>query len=94
MAAITAKQAKRLFFDGQAAMMAVYVVRNVSAGDTLDLGPSGLGDFLVVKQAAMIGSTVSGSAAAAVTAGSTVVTMPATLANDAIYLMVWGDSAL
>jgi hypothetical protein len=92
MAAITGKQVKRLFYDGEAAMMALYVVRNVSTGDTLDLGPSGVGDFLSVKQSAMVASTVAGSAAAAV-AGTTI-TMPAGLTNDALYLMAWGDSAL
>lgn len=92
MAAISGKQVKRLYFDGQAAMMAVYVVRNVTSGDTLDLGPSGTGDFLNVKQAAMVASTVAGSAAAGVT--GTVITMPAGLAGDALYLMAWGDSAI
>lgn len=92
MAVITGKQVRRLFQDGTAAQMAVYAVRNVSAGDTLDLGPSGTGDFLAVKQAAMIGSTVSGAATA--TAAGTVVTMPATLSGDAIYLMAWGDAAI
>jgi hypothetical protein len=92
MAVISGKQVKRLFYDGQAAMMAVYVVRNVNTGDTLDLGPSGLGDFLSVKQSAMVASTVAGSATAQ--AAGTVITMPAGLTNDALYLMAWGDSAL
>lgn len=92
MAAISGRQVKRLYYDGQAAMCAVYVVRNVTSGDTLDLGVSGVGDFLAVKQSAMIGSTVAGAASAS-TSG-TVVTMPAGLSGDAIYLMAWGDSAV
>lgn len=92
MAAITGKQVKRLYYDGQAAMIAMYVVRNVNSADTLDLGVSGLGDFLAVKQAVMIGSTVAGSAVA--TVSGTTVTIPAGVSSDAIYLMAWGDSAL
>lgn len=88
MALASGNQVKRLFFDGQAAMMAVYVIRNVTAADTVNLSA----DFLNVKQAAMIGSTVAGSAVASVT--GTTITIPAGVSGDAIYLMVWGDSAL
>lgn len=90
MTAITGRQVSRLFFDGSAAMLALYALRNVTTGDTVDLGPSGTADFLNVKQAAMIGSTVAGSAAASVS--GTVVTMPSGLSGDAIYLLAWGDS--
>jgi hypothetical protein len=92
MATVTGKQVKRLYYDGQAAMMAVYVLRDVTTGDTCDFGSAGLGDFLNVKQSAMIGATVAGSAAASVS--GTVVTMPAGLSGDSLYLMVWGDSAI
>lgn len=88
MALASGNQVKRLFFDGQAAMMAVYVVRNVTAADTVNLSS----DFLNIKQAAMIGSTVAGSAVASVS--GTVITIPAGVSGDAIYLMAWGDSAL
>jgi hypothetical protein len=92
VAVVTGKQVKRLSYDGSAAMMAVYVVRNVTTGDTLDLGVDGIGDFLNVKQAAMIGSTVAGSAVA--TVSGTVITIPSGVSGDAIYLMAWGDSAI
>lgn len=92
MATITGKQVRRLFQDGTAAQLALYAVRDVTTGDTLDLGPSGTGDFLAVKQGAMIGSTTAGSATA--TASGTVITMPSGLAGDAIYLLAWGDAAL
>lgn len=91
MAAISGTQIKRLLTDGEAAQLALFALRNVSTGDTVDLGPSGAATFLSVKQAAMIGATVPGAAAASVS--GTVVTMPAGLSNDAIYLMAWGDSA-
>lgn len=88
MALASGNQVKRLFFDGQAAMMAVYVVRNVTTADTVNLSS----DFLNIKQAAMIGSTLAGSAVASVT--GTTITIPAGVSGDAIYLMAWGDSAL
>jgi hypothetical protein len=88
MALASGNQVKRLYYDGQAAMMAVYVVRNVTAGDTVNLSV----DFLNIKQAAMIGSTIAGSAAASVT--GTTITIPAGPSGDSIYLMAWGDSAI
>lgn len=92
MAAITGTQVKRLFTDGEAALLAVYALRNVTTGDTVDLGPSGANTFLSVKQATFIGATTPGSAAA--TVSGTSVTMPAGLSGDAIYLMAWGDAAV
>jgi hypothetical protein len=93
MATVTGKQVLRLYQDGRAAQLALYAIRNVTTGDTCDLGPSGTGDFLAVKQAAMVGSTVAGSAAVTV-GGGTVVTMPAGLSGDSLYLLAWGDAAL
>jgi len=88
MALASGNQVKRLYYDGEAAMMAVYVVRNVTTADTVNLS----NDFLNIKQAAMIGSTVSGSSVASVS--GTVITIPAGVSGDAIYLMAWGDSAI
>jgi hypothetical protein len=47
-------------------------------------------DYQVVKQAAMLATTVAGTASC--TVSGTTVTMPAGLANDAGYLLVWGDT--
>jgi hypothetical protein len=93
MATVTGKQVVRLFQDGRAAQAVLYALRNVNTGDTCDLGPSGTNDFLAVKQAAMVGATVAGSAAVTVGSG-TVVTMPAGLTGDSLYLLAWGDAAL
>jgi hypothetical protein len=90
MAVITGAQVDRLYIEGPAAQLVLYALRDVTTGDTLDLGPSGQGDFMVVKQAAMLGSTVGGAATA--TASGTVVTMPGGLSSDAIYLLAWGDA--
>lgn len=90
MAVISGNQINRLYIEGPAAQLVLYALRDVTTGDTIDLGPSGTSDFLVVKQAAMIGATVNGAATA--TASGTVVTMPAGLSSDSIYLMAWGDA--
>ena len=92
MAVIANGQVRRLYAEGQADRVVLYALRNIGTGDTVDLGPSGTGDFYVVKQAAMIGATMEGSATA--TAAGTVVTMPAGLSGDAIYLLAYGDAAV
>jgi hypothetical protein len=91
MAALTGASVRKVFVDGEAARIALYAIRDCTTGDTVDLGVSGAGDFLVVKQAAMLGDTISGSATA--TASGTVVTIPTGLSLDAIWLLAWGDAA-
>jgi hypothetical protein len=91
MAVLTSQQVVRVWSDGAADLAALYRVSRVSAGDTVDLGPSGVSpDFQLVKQAAMLATTISGTAAAGVS--GTVVTMPNGLSSDAGYLLVWGDT--
>lgn len=91
MAAVAGNQIKKLYSEGSAGEIAVYALRNVTTGDTVDFGPSGTGDFLVLKQAVMIGATVAGSATA--TVSGTSITIPAGVAGDAIYIMVRGAAA-
>lgn len=91
MAALTSAQISRVWSDDAADRTAVYKVSKVTAGDTVDLGPSGVvADYQLVKQCAMLATTVSGTAAC--TVSGTVITMPAGLSNDAGYIMVWGDT--
>lgn len=91
MAALTAGHIARIWTDGAADLAALYRVSNVTAGDTVDIGPSGVSaDFQLVKQAAMVATTVSGTSACSVS--GTVITMPAGLSADAGYLLVWGDT--
>jgi hypothetical protein len=91
MTALTSAQVVRVWSDGAADLAALYRVSRVTAGDTADLGPSGVTpDFQLVKQAAMLATTISGTAACSVS--GTVVTFPAGLNSDAGYLLVWGDS--
>jgi hypothetical protein len=91
MAAASGNQIRKLFQEGTAGELAVYSIRDVTTGDTVDLGPSGTGDFLVLKFATMIGDTVAGALVASVS--GTTVTIPAGVSADAIYLTVRGDAA-
>jgi len=87
MAALTPNQVFKLFSDGDADRVALYALRKVTTGDTIDL----TNDFMVCKQAAVVAATAADSQAAACSGVS--VTMPAGLANDAGYMIVWGASA-
>jgi hypothetical protein len=88
---MTAAQIRRVFSNDAPDRTALYEIFKVSAGDTVDLGPSGVTtDYQLVKQAAVLATTVAGTASCSVS--GTVITMPAGLSNDAGYLLVWGDS--
>ena len=91
MAALTSAQISRVYANDAPDRVCLYKVTKVTAGDTVDIGPAGvLGDYQLVKQAAMLATTVAGTAAC--TVSGTVVTMPAGLTNDAGYLITWGDT--
>lgn len=91
MAAMTAAQIKRVYASDAPDRTVLYEVSKVTAADTVDLGSAGVAqDYQLVKQAAMLATTVAGTASCSVS--GTVVTMPAGLANDAGYLLVWGDT--
>ena len=87
MAVLGLQQVSRIFADGSADRIALYAFRNAITGDTRDLSV----DFLIVKQAVIVGSTVMDVIACSVS--GTVVTMPAGLSSDAGYLLAWGGSS-
>jgi len=91
MAVLDSRSVFKVFADGDSDRVVLYALRKVSAGDTVDTGPSGLTDFSAPKQAFAMGTTVAGTASVAI--AGTVLTMPAGLANDAGYMLVWGASA-
>jgi hypothetical protein len=91
MAALTGAQIARVWSNDAADRTALYRISKVTASDTVDLGPSGvITDYQTVKQAAVLATTISGTAAASVS--GTTITMPGGLANDAGYLLVWGNT--
>ena len=87
MAALTTNHYVQVWANGASDKAALYALRNVTSGDTADLGA----DFSILKQGTLLGTTVAGTETA--TVSGTVVTIPAGLAADAAYLLVWGASA-
>jgi hypothetical protein len=87
MAVLTPQQVASVWQEGICERTHLFALKNVTAGDTFDLSSY----FSFAKRAAMVGVTVAGSAIA--TVASNVVTVPATVANDAIFLLVFGVAA-
>jgi predicted phage tail protein len=79
-----------VYTSGAADRVALYGLRNVTAGDTLDVGPSGAGQFQTVTRAVVIGIDVFVEIAAANT--GTVITIPAGMSQSMGYLLIWGSS--
>ncbi len=77
-------QCVQVWTDGLSDFTALYVLRGITAADTVDLSP----DFRSVKRAVLLGVTVAGAVVASNTGN--VVTIPAGPANDAAYLLVYG----
>lgn len=80
-----------VFQGGSADRVLLVGLRNVSSGDTLDLGNTGMGLMLFINRAVCI--SVTSFVEIAVNWTGTIVTMPAGLTNDAGYLLVWGSGA-
>ena len=91
MAPIGSQRVLKVFENGDADKLALYALRAVNGGDTIEMGPSGMNDFLSIEQAIVLGTTV--SLATVATINGSVLTLPAGLTSDAGYLMVWGSSA-
>lgn len=74
---------------GQADLIALFALRNVSTNDTTDLSTIGNNaSFQVIKRAVILG--VSDFVEIAASFSGTVVTMPSGLANSSAYLLAWG----
>lgn len=84
MAVLASNQVLRCWSEGTADRIALYALRNCTAGDTADLAA----EFTLLKRAVMLATTISGAASA--TVAGTNVTVPAGLAGDAGYVLVWG----
>ena len=78
-----------VFQAGTADRIILVGLRNVTTGDTLDLGNTGMGLLSVINRVVVISVTsfveIAGSFA------GTVVTMPGGLSADAGYLLAWGS---
>lgn len=88
MPALTADNVQTLYNQGGADLIAVFALRNINSGDTLDLAVTDVQPrFQVVRKAVML--SVPNFAAVANVAG-TVVTMPTGLTAAGAYLVVTG----
>jgi hypothetical protein len=76
-----------VYANGACGKTALYALRDVTTGDTCDL----VTEFKVVKQAFVQGVTVQGQEVASVS--GTVVTVPAGIAQDAVWMLASGVSA-
>jgi len=87
MATLTGTNIVKAYSDGTADRLCLYAMRKVTTGDTVDLAA----DFSSPKQAIVLGVTTQMAFTAAIS--GTVLTIPAGLAGDAGWMMVWGSSA-
>jgi hypothetical protein len=75
-----------VFQAGQADLVALFALRHVTTGDTIDLAT--ITSFQNIKQAVVMG--VSAFVEIAATFTGTTVTMPGGLSGDSAYLLAWG----
>ena len=89
MAVLTIANVVPVTVRGDADILAVWSLRNVTAGDTIDLATLGVSPaYQVVKRAVVIG--VSDFVEIAAAFAGTVVTMPPGLNASSGYLTTWG----
>jgi uncharacterized membrane protein len=84
MALLTNDQVALVYQSGVCGRTALYSLKNVDASDTVDVAAQ----FKVVKRAGIVSDT--GTTIGATTIAGTVLTIPAGLADDGIWLIVCG----
>jgi hypothetical protein len=84
MASLSPNQITMMWSEGQCARYALYSIKNVDTGDTIDLS----NHFRVIIQTAWLGATVSGVATGSFV-GQTA-TAPSGLTDAGAYLLVQG----
>jgi hypothetical protein len=87
VAVLTNVQVVRIWDEGLSDRTVLYALRNVTAGDTIDVSA----DLNVVKRSVVLGTTVSVAISASQT--GTMVTIPAGMTADAGWLLAWGSKA-
>lgn len=90
MAALSINNAQPLFNQGGADLLALFALRNINAGDTLDISALGIQPaFQIVKLAILISPTGNAAGVATISA-NTIVTIPAGLVKASGYLLISG----
>jgi hypothetical protein len=88
MAVLTAANVIPQYTSGGADLLALYALRNVTTGDTIDVATLGSPGFQVINRGVVLG--ISDFVEIAATFTGTVVTMPSGLSHSSAYLLVWG----
>jgi hypothetical protein len=78
-----------VYQDGRADRLVLIALKNVTTGDTIDVGLDGLNALSFVNRGVVLGVTQ--FVAIAATWAGTIVEMPSGLANDVAYLLLWGS---
>ncbi|MEU6674773.1 hypothetical protein [Streptomyces sp. NPDC046925] len=84
MAALDPNRYPLMWMNGESDRVALYALRDISAGDTIDV----IQQFTVIKRAVLMGTTVAAAASASIS--GTTVTIPAGANRDGAYLLVYG----
>lgn len=88
MSVLTPNQVIPVTVRGDADIIGLYSLRNVTTGDTIDVTTLSSPTFQVIKRGVVLG--VSDFVEIAATFAGTVVTMPAGLNASSGYLLLWG----
>lgn len=88
MATLSAANAQPKYQAGDADLIALISLRNVSTGDTIDVSTVTNPPFQVVQRGVVLGISAFVEIAASFT--GTVVTLPAGLSKDSAWLLLWG----
>ncbi len=90
MAALGTTRYPLMWMNGESDRVALYALRDITAGDTVDLAEQ----FTCLKRAVIMGTTVAAAVSSAVGTGvdATKVTVPAGATRDAGYLLVYGTA--
>lgn len=86
MAALTPNQIEAVFLDGKCSRCVFFSLKNVDAGDTVDVSPW----FRVIKRGGIVSD--SGTTIAAIAFTGTNITIPAGPVDDAVWLVIVGVS--
>lgn len=84
-----ARNATVVYRDGHADCIVLIALRNVTTGDTLDVGPGGMNVLQTINRGVAI--AVTSFVEISATRNGTVITMPGGLAGDAGFLLAWGS---
>lgn len=84
MAALDTNRYPLQWMNGESDRVALYALRDITAGDTIDV----VQQFTIIKRAVIMGTTIAAAVGASI--ANTTVTIPAGANRDGAYLLVYG----